>query len=317
MNQKKFEHMKHMKLSSQSVTFRILLLPLAAFLVLSVAITACGGDRPDADGPDVADERADASPKHDFADEPCFISMWNHRRDLDPSDLVARLGINHIWSHDDAYHGQEWEDTHMYRLLQIPGVDYVMAKVERAAWGWDHEMSLRHAKWVAELSKEHPGIAGMYLNDFYDEVEDGYRTEEQWREIIDATKSINPDLKLWVPHYPHRDQGRHAFDFDIDGVILNLWGNEPELMAQAKEHLAAGLAHHPDRPVIAGLYLQSGMDGGRWLTEDEFRFVYGHYVDMLNAGQLKGVRIFAAYQLMERPEYIEWAKEILESVTCR
>ena len=29
-----------------------------------------------------------------------------------------------------------------------------------------------------------------------------------------------------------RDQDRHAFDFDTDGVILNLWGNRPELMAR-------------------------------------------------------------------------------------
>ncbi len=29
-----------------------------------------------------------------------------------------------------------------------------------------------------------------------------------------------------------RDRGRHAFDFDIGGVILNLWGNRPELMAR-------------------------------------------------------------------------------------
>jgi len=54
-----------------------------------------------------------------------------------------------------------------------------LAKIERAAWGWTHEMSLRHARWIAELSKEHSGIMGMYLNDFYDEVEDGYRNRIQ------------------------------------------------------------------------------------------------------------------------------------------
>ena len=249
--------------------------------------------------------------------EPCLVSMWNHRRDLDVSDLVEELGINHIWSHDDVFTGQGWEETHMYRLLQIPGLDQVMAKVERSAWGWDHEMSLRHARWVALLSQLNSEVSGVYLNDFYDEVEDGYRTEDEWREIIDAIKSINPDLKVWVPHYPHRDQGRHAFDFDIDGVILNLWGNNPEFLARAKEHLAAGVEQHPDRDVIAGLYLRAGPDGGRWLTEEEFRFVLGHYVDMANAGEIQGFRIFSAYQLKERPEYIEWAKEILEGVTCR
>ena len=247
----------------------------------------------------------------------CLVTMWNHRRDLDISELVAELGTNLIWSHDDAYEGQAWEDTHMYRLLQIPGVDYVLAKVERAAWGWTHEMSLRHARWVALLSTMHPEIIGIYLNDFYDEVEDGYRTEEEWREIIEAVKSINPELQLWAPHYPHRDQGRHAFDFEIDTIILNLWGNDPALLASAEEHLAAGVDHHPDRNVIAGLYLRAGPDGGRWLTEEEFRNVLGHYVDMVNSGKIAGLRIFAAYQLLERPEYIEWAKEVLSGLECR
>jgi hypothetical protein len=249
--------------------------------------------------------------------EGCLVSLWNHRRDIDITELVAELGFNLIWSHDDAYTGQAWEDTHMYRLLQVPGVDYVLAKIERAAWGWTHEMSLRHARWIALLSRMYPGIIGVYLNDFYDEVEDGYRTEDEWREIIDAIKSINPDLQLWAPHYPHRDQGRHDFDFEIDTIILNLWGNDPELMAQAEQHLAAGIGHHPGRNVIAGLYLWAGTGDGRWLTEDEFKNVLGHFVDMANSGKIAGLRIFAAYQLLERPEYIGWAKEVLGRLTCK
>jgi hypothetical protein len=223
-------------------------------------------------------------------DRECLITLWNHQRNMDPTNLVQELGFNLIWSHDRPYNDTTtWEETHMYKMLQIPGVKFVFAKIERAAWGWTHEQSLKHARWVAQLSLEHPGILGMYLNDFYDEVEEGYRTEEQWREIIAAAKAINPNLQLWVPHYPHRDQGRHAFDFDIDGVILNLWGNDPELMAHAKEHLAAGLEHHPDKPVIAGLYLRSGMQGGRWLTEDEFKSVLGLYVELVNAGRPAGI----------------------------
>lgn len=251
----------------------------------------------------------------------CMISMWNHRRDLTESgvvaELVERLGVNHVWSHDLNYTGQAWDDTHMKMLLDIPGVTQVMAKVERAAWGWDMEMSVRHARWIAIMAKMHPGITGMYLNDFYDEIEDGIRTEEEWREIIAAAKDINPDLKLWVPHYPHRDQGRHDFDFDIDGVILNLWGNDPELIARGPEHLAAGLAHHPDRPVIAGLYLRAGPGDGRWLEEAEFRTLLSHYVELLNEDKIQGLRMFAAYQFNERPEFIDWAEEILSGVTCR
>ncbi len=243
-----------------------------------------------------------------------LVSLWNHETRLDITPLVEELGFNLIWTHDPAYTNQKWEDTHMYKCLQVPGVKYVLAKIERAVWGWTQEESVRHAKWVAELSLKHEGIFGLYLNDFYDEIEEGHRTAEQWREIIDAAKSVNPNLKLIAPHYPHRNQEKHDFDFPIDGIILNIWGNTPELMAGAEKHLATGLAHHPNRFVIAGLYLHSGMDGGRWLSEEEFKRVLGHYVSMLNAGKIAGLRIFSAGQLYKRPEYIEWAKEILKDV---
>lgn len=243
-----------------------------------------------------------------------LISLWNHETNLDITPLVEELGFNLIWTHDPAYTNQTWEETHMYKCLQIPGVEYVLAKIERAAWGWTQEQSVRHAQWVAELSLEHPGIFGIYLNDFYDEIEDGHRTAEQWREIIDAAKSVNPNIKLVAPHYPHRGQERHDFDFPIDGIILNIWGNTPELMAGAENHLATGISHHPNRFVIAGLYLNSGMDGGRWLTEDEFKRVLRHYVFMVNEGKIAGLRIFSAGQLNRRPEYIGWAKEVLSEL---
>ena len=248
------------------------------------------------------------------ADVTKLVSLWNHETRLDISSLVDELGFNLIWTHDPAYTDQTWEETHMYRCLQVPGVEYVLAKIERAAWGWTQEQSVRHAKWVAELSLEHSGIFGLYLNDFYDEIEDGHRTEEQWREIIDAAKSVNPNLKLVAPHYPHRRQEKHDFDFPIDGVILNIWGNTPELMAGAEKHLATGISHHPNRFVIAGLYLHSGMGDGRWLSEDEFKNVLRHYVSMMNENKIAGLRIFSAGQLYKRPEYIEWAKEILAEI---
>lgn len=244
---------------------------------------------------------------------PKLISLWNHQVNLNISNVVNHLGINLVWPNDPAYSGQSWEQSHMFQSLQFEGVDYVFGKINRAAWGWTHLQSIEHARWVAMLSLVHPEIIGLYLNDFYDEIEEGYRTETQWRQIIAAAKNINPDLHIWVPHYPHRNQGKHDFNFDIDGVIVNIWGNRPEQIEILEEHIASGLEHHPNRYVIAGLYLHSGIvDGGRWLTEEEFKKILGHYVDLMNENKLVGVRLFSAEQFVERPEYIEWAKEVLE-----
>ncbi len=248
-------------------------------------------------------------------DESCLVSLWHHSLSLDPTDLIEQLGVNHVWSSDPDYTGQAWESTHMYELLQIPDLQ-VLGKIERVAWGRTHEISLNHAEWVASKSVEYPRITGIYLNDFYDEIEDGYRTEEEWREIIDVIRDINPDLQIWVPHYPHRDQHEQDFDFDIDVVIANLWGNSPGMVGGAENSIMEALEHHPDRPVMAGLYLRSGPHN-RWLTEEEFRHLMSLYVRLVNEGKIFGLRLFAVYQFKERPEYIEWASEELSKLKCR
>jgi hypothetical protein len=246
-----------------------------------------------------------------LADEP-LISLWQHRQDVDIAAMVKELGFNAVWTDDDPYHGQAWEDTHMYRALQVPGVDYVVAKVERMQWGQTHEGSVKHAAWIAQLALSHKEIIGLYLNDFYDEIEEGHRTMEQWREIIAAAKAINPDLKIVVPHYPHRGNQERPYDFDHDAVIFNLWHHGD--ISRVEEHLVQAERQHPDKPIITGLYLNSGSGGGHWLTEQELKGMLALFVDHLNAGKVAGLRIFCAYQLEERPQYIEWAKEALEEM---
>lgn len=242
-----------------------------------------------------------------------LICLWQHEQDVDIAPLVKELGFNLVWTDDDAYDGtQKWEDTHMYRALQVPGIEYVIPKVDRAAWGWTQEIALRHAKWVAQLALKHPEIIGLYLNDFYDEVEDGHRTMEQWREIIAAIRSINPDLDLWVPHYPHRRNESQGYDFDYQGVIVNLWNASN--LEQAEQHLATSEAHHAGKIILGGVYINTGSRRARWLTEDQFKKTLQVYVDHINARKLNGLRIYCACQLTQRPEYVKWAKEVLANL---
>lgn len=238
-----------------------------------------------------------------------LICLWQHEQDVDIAPLVKELGFNVVWTDDPSYNGQRWEDTHMYRALQVPGVKYVIPKIERAAWGWTHEGSLKSARWIAQLSLEHKGIIGLYLNDFYDELEEGHRTMEQWREIIAAARSVNPNLNLWVPHYPHRRNEERAYDMDYQGVVLNIW--DPRNLDAAAEHLATAQAQHAGKIIVGGLYINSGARRGHWLTEDEFKKTLRLHVEHVNAGKLAGIRIFCACQLAQRPEYVRWTKEVL------
>jgi len=238
-----------------------------------------------------------------------LICLWQHDPEVDIAPLVKELGFNTVWTDDPEYTGQRWEDTQMYQALQVPGIDNVIPKIERAAWGWTQEESLKTARWIADLSLEHEGIIGLYLNDFYDEIEDGHRTMEQWREIIAAVKSVNPDLDLWVPHYPHRGNEEREFDIDYQGVIFNVW--DPRNAADADRYLTQAATQHAGKTILGGLYLSSGPRRGRWLAEEDFKSLLRLYVNHINAGRLHGLRIFSAGQLDQRPEYIEWAKEVL------
>jgi len=238
-----------------------------------------------------------------------LICLWQHEPQVNIAPLVKELGFNTVWTDDPEYTGQQWEDTQMYQALQVPGIEHVIPKIERAAWGWTQEGSLKTAKWIAELSLKHKGIIGLYLNDFYDEIEDGHRTMEQWREIVAAAKSVNPNLDLWVPHYPHRGNENRAYDFDYQGVIFNIW--DPRNLDAADRHLATAEAQHKGKIVLGGLYLDSGARRGHWLTEEEFRNLLRLYIRHINEGKLDGLRIFCACQLAEKPEYVQWAKEEL------
>jgi hypothetical protein len=48
-----------------------------------------------------------------------------------------------------------------------------------------------------------------------------------------------------------------------------------------------------------------------WLSESDFKYILGVYVKHLNAGKTTGIRFFRAGQFVARPQYVQWAKEVL------
>jgi hypothetical protein len=257
-----------------------------------------------------------AGPAGSLPTEP-LISVWEHSAKVDIGPVVKAAGFNTVWTHDKAYSGEKFEETLMYRHLNTPGVKYVIAKIERTIWGWNHEQSLRHAEWVATQSLQHQGIIGVYLNDFYGEMEakektpeKGGRTPEQWREIIAKLRAINPRLAIWVPCYPPREL-QYAFDFDIDAVIFNFYNTK--MIPNAEPLLAEARKKFEGKAILLGLYLNAGSER-RWLEEGEFKQLLNLFVGYVNEGKTVGLRIFRAQNLSERPEYLTWTQEILKGL---
>jgi len=251
-----------------------------------------------------------AADKINVPSEP-LLCVWEHDAKVDIAPLVRELGFNTLWAHEPPYDGKmEWTDTMMARALQIPGMKYVLGKIDRKQWGWSYEACLKHAEWLAKLSREHKEIIGVYLNDYYGELEEGGKTRQQWDEITARMRAINPELPIWVPLYPDNGDLDKPYDFDHDAYMFNIWDDRE--VRKVEEYLTRAEQKVAGRPIITGLYLNSGRDKEKsWLSESDFKYILGVYVQHLNAGKTNGLRFFRAEQFNQRPEYLKWAKEVL------
>ena len=249
----------------------------------------------------------------DFPTEP-LISVWEHDDKVDIAPIVKEVGFNTVWTHDKPYDGKmKLEDTLMFRHMKTPGVKYIIAKIERGIWGWTFDDAMRHAAWIAELSLTHKEIIGLYMNDFYGEMEEtaeGGHSEREFRQIIAKAKEINPRLAVWVPCYPRKDLD-NPYDFDIDAVIFSFY--DTTLLQKHEALLDTVLEKFPGKPILGSLYLSAGSEG-RWLTEQEFKGLMDFFVAKVNEGKLAGIRVFRVENLIQRPEYVKWLKESLSKL---
>jgi hypothetical protein len=250
-----------------------------------------------------------AAESGDFPGEP-LISVWEHDDKVDIAPLVKEIGFNTVWTHDKPYDGvMKLEDTLMYRHMRIPGIKYIIAKIERGIWGWKFDEAMRHAAWIAQLSLTHKEIIGLYLNDFYEETEEtatGGHSAGEFRQIIAKAKSINPRLAIWAPCYPPADLDK-PYDFDIDAIIFSFY--DTTQLENHEQLLERALKKFPNKPLLGSLYLES--DEGRWLTEQEFKGIIDYFVAKINEGKLAGLRVFRVQSLIDRPDYVQWLKESL------
>ena len=256
--------------------------------------------------------KASAAEKVELPRTP-LISVWEHAAKVEIAPVVKDVGFNTVWTHDKPYDGEiRLEDTLMYRHMQTPGIKYVIAKIERGIWGWKFDQAMRHAEWIANLSLKHKQIIGLYLNDFYGEMEEqnlakGGHTEQEFRQIIGKAKSINPRLPIWAPCYPPKEL-QYKYDFDIDAIIFSFYNTK--VLGEKDRLLDQALDKFPGRPLMGSIYLSAGSER-RWLTEEEFKVMTNYFVDKINEGKLCGLRIFRVQSLIDKPEYAAWTRDAL------
>ena len=158
-------------------------------LVVGLALSGCGETRAAGKG---KTEMKPAAPI-----KGPLICLWQHEQQVDIAPLVKALKCNLVWTDDAPYHGQAWEETHMYRALQVPGVRYVIPKIERLAVE-NRIQAYNLPEWVIvhlyrDIAARKPGtLSRVGLGTFVDPRLEGGRMNEVTHEDIVRVVEFDP-----------------------------------------------------------------------------------------------------------------------------
>jgi len=146
-------------------------------------------------------------------------------------------------------------------LLNDNMFQYV-AGFKQAVCGLQHGKYAESAKRVSEFSLTHPNITGAIIDDFYDYLGDYYEgpsakmTPEELKEVRDALRSANPNLKLYIVRYtrqPAEEMIPYLPYFDA----LNLWVWKADINfweTQYIDVLAKYRLMYPGKEILQGLF---------------------------------------------------------------
>jgi hypothetical protein len=123
--------------------------------------------------------------------------------------------------------------------------------------GLDHHCYAKCAEAVSKFSLTHPTITGAIIDDFRATTAPSKNmTVPELKEVYEALKSKNPNLKLWVVRYSHQDfHGIDAYLDYIDGINYWVWvSSDHYWMARYQEDLWV-LVEQLKKPILQGIFL--------------------------------------------------------------
>ena len=124
---------------------------------------------------------------------------------------LTELGANTymwlIW-----HNANDWEDLHEFLpLARDAGITvwvYLVPHTEtpwnNGRWQYSEPFKLDYVRWaqeIAKLSLEHENLVGYVIDDFWGNVKPDRFSPEYTREMVEAGKAINPDLKFYPLMY--------------------------------------------------------------------------------------------------------------------
>ena len=241
------------------------------------------------------------------------INAWTEAQ-VDPQEVVDRLRLN-----IDGYGiGQyTWGGGWLGNLdyLLAAGVKHIVPTTIHTNW-MSHEDGLKALRDSITPSLDHPEICGVFLDEY-----PAGRNEAQIREVMDAIRTINPNLQVWIPwnSWFAADPSIDIYLSWLDGyfhiVCLNfhVLDDEGITPSQLEPWINRTRETFPGKPVWVTIYSKagSGQQGGRDLTEQEFKAQLEILRNAYDTGRIEGVALYIGEYLhwTDALQYVDWFAE--------
>ena len=232
-------------------------------------------------------------------------------------ELVDKLECE--WAFQPAmYYGTGDPDTAEEEWEWCPGKQYIDLGItnligEYSGLEHDHDHWMLCLRNQLALSLNHPEIVGIYLNDYYFSLRDGYRTRAQWEEVVDTIRSVNPNLPLVVGWVPWMEDDENIDTWlswiEYDQVLCQMRLGQSLPLEGMDAFMTRCEIKFAGKPIwgTANIHDQNQV----LLTEQEFKEILNINKNHWDSGKIIGVRIQHVQHLLDHPEYADWTREIL------
>jgi hypothetical protein len=226
--------------------------------------------------------------------------------------LVKGANLGYTFEENINNSCREWDVNKIYGII-VPPTETGAVNQPKDSDIWKpfdkNPGMIQAAHRFSELSKRCPQIAGVIIDDFFNDfpnnmsLEDlralkdalmGKRLEENGK-IDSASPVTTPDLKLYIVVYEHHlglKVDPQALEL-VDGVSFWMW-KQSEHYKQFDEYLETVNRIYPNKEVIAGVYV---LNSKELPVVPSVHHIIERSIDLYAKGRINGLLIFSAVWL--------------------
>lgn len=249
---------------------------------------------------------------------PGRIPFVNRQTHCSLETAANYIGADNVVSMDSNFDIDALNPTNLSRLSKFKKVICCLTHIEDKD-GW-HLLYKEAARRISELSLQFPNITGAIIDDFRDPPgPSGKMSVQELKEVYDALKSVNPDLKLYLVRYHVRQEYEELLPFKdyFDGINVWCWNTTDHFWKMLYKFDLRKLHQIlPGKEVLQGQFIHD-FDAGDWvpMPMEQLRLQCDKISRAMSERQINGWVIlqngfFDAYdhreQVMFLKNYLDW-----------